>query len=77
MVILMAYISRSCDLLGGGDPKNRKFDGLCKQYSVLKIQKISRKWLNIPQKEILMADIIRSCDFPKMKMGRWVAYIII
>jgi hypothetical protein len=27
----MAYISRSGDLLGDGDSKNRKFDGLCKQ----------------------------------------------
>jgi hypothetical protein len=30
----------------------------------------------IPEKEILMAYISRSCDFPKVKMGRWVAYII-
>ena len=30
----------------------------------------------IPEKEILMAYISRSCDFPKVKMERWVAYII-
>ena len=28
--IVMADISRSCDLLGDGNSKNRKFDGLCK-----------------------------------------------
>ena len=44
---------------------------------VLKIPKISRKELYFPQKEIVMAYISRSCDFPKVKMGRWVAYIII
>jgi hypothetical protein len=31
----------------------------------------------IPKKEIMMAYVSRSCDFPKAKMGRWVAYIII
>ena len=30
----------------------------------------------ILKKEILMAYISRSCDFPKVKMGRWAAYII-
>ena len=30
----------------------------------------------IPKKEFLMAYISKSCDFPKVKMGRWVAYII-
>jgi hypothetical protein len=30
----------------------------------------------IPKRDILMAYISRSCDFPKEKMGRWVAYII-
>jgi hypothetical protein len=44
--ILMAYISRSCDLFRDGDSKNRKFDGLCKQYFCSKntknIQKIDK-----------------------------------
>ena len=31
----------------------------------------------IPKKENLMAYISGSCDFPKVKMERWVAYIII
>jgi hypothetical protein len=40
----MADISRSCDLLGDGGSKNRKFDGLCKRHFCSKntqnIQKI-------------------------------------
>jgi hypothetical protein len=73
----MAYISRSCDLLGMRILKIESLMAYVSNIFVLKIPKISRKQSNVPQKEILMADIIRSCDFPKVKMGRWVAYIII
>ena len=52
--ILMNYIIRSCDLLGGGISKNRNFDGLCKQ--VMWFSK-SEKW------DSWMAYISRSCDW--------------
>ena len=41
--IVMADISRSCDLLGDGDSKNRKFDGLCKQHFCSKNSKNIQK----------------------------------
>jgi hypothetical protein len=46
------------------------------RFSILEIPKNPEKYLKLPKKEILMAYISRSGDFPKVKMEKWVAYII-
>jgi hypothetical protein len=46
------------------------------RFSIPEIPKIPEKYLKLLKKEILMAYVSRSCDFPKVKMGRWVDYII-
>jgi hypothetical protein len=42
----------------------------------LKIPKNPPKTLNYPQKGISMAYVSKSCDFWKVKMGRWADYVI-
>jgi hypothetical protein len=39
------------------------------------IREIPRGW-DCQKEDTLMAYISRSCNFPKVKMGRWVAYVI-
>ena len=43
---------------------------------ILKIPKNSKMLLNYSQKGIFMAYVSRSCDFWKVKIGRWTTYII-
>jgi hypothetical protein len=82
----MAYVSRSCDFwkvkMGRWSAYIIKFPfkvilmDYVSRFSILEIPKIPEKYLKLLKKEILMAYISRSCDFPKVKMGRWVDYII-
>jgi hypothetical protein len=62
---------------GRGFPKMEIFDGLYKHFLCSKNTKNSILLADgIPEREILMAYISRSCDLPKVKMGGWVAYVI-